>query len=61
MRTRTEDAQYMNAWMPEVTTALGTPTRGRSMRTEEIKARIEAMFADGPVPAPGESHEGTKA
>lgn len=51
----------MNAWMPEATTASGTPTPGRSMRTEEIKARIEAMFADGPAPAPGESHGRTKA
>jgi hypothetical protein len=51
----------MNASTAEVTTARGTPTPGQSMSTEEIKARIEAMFADGPVPAPGESHEGTKA
>ena len=51
----------MNASTAEVTTARGTPTPGQSMSTEEIKARIEAMLADGPVPAPGESHERTTA
>lgn len=29
-----------------------TTAHGGSMSTEEIKARIEAMFADSPAPAP---------
>ncbi|MFF0817187.1 hypothetical protein ACFYVR_18810 [Rhodococcus sp. NPDC003318] len=38
-----------------------TTTHGGSMRTEEIKARIEAMYADRPAPAPRRTRESRSA
>ena len=40
----------MSSPAAEVTTPTRTASRGGSISTEEIKARIEAMFAPAPAP-----------